>query len=361
MRKTGQLDLPLHTGRAPRWLFERMVKLARCISEAILIEEGREYLLRQLSQPLWFQSLGCVLGFDWHSSGLTTTVCAAFKEAFRDLDDYGLHFCGGKGATSRKTPKEIELIAEKLSSDPQDLIYASKICAKVDNNALQDGFSLYQHTFIFTDDHKWAVIQQGMSDDQGGWARRYHWHCEGLESFVREPHKAIVSDKNFLTLNLVDAEIDKARSMITELTRRSPDANLKDIALIQDEVDKLPSRHQVLVSDIHPRFLDKIFLKTYEKKPDDFQSLLSLEGVGAKTLRALALVSELIYATPISFRDPARFSFAHGGKDGHPYKITLPHYDATINLLEKMIKKAKKIEHTDKVKALRRLHAFYGK
>ena len=359
MQKTGQLDLPLHSGKAPRWLFERMVTLGRYISEAIIIEHGKDYFLQQLSNPLWFQSLGCVLGFDWHSSGLTTTVCGALKEAFRELNGYGVYICGGKGATSRKTPHEIERITQNQSKDPKGLIYASRTSAKVDNNALQDGFTLYHHTFIFTSEHDWAVIQQGMSNDSLGWARRYHWHSKSITSFVDEPHKGIVSDKYFLTLNLIDKEKDGSRLLITDLSRRNADDNMKDILLLKTKGEKLPSRHSVLLSDINPKFLDKIFLKTYETKPKDFEMLLSLEGVGAKTLRALALIADLVYGKPASFNDPARYSFAHGGKDGYPYKIELNDYDETIDILQKAVNKAK-IDRTDRTKALKRLHKFYN-
>ncbi|UCG35553.1 MAG: DUF763 domain-containing protein [Candidatus Omnitrophota bacterium] len=359
MRRAGQIDLPLHTGKAPRWLFERMVSLARCISEVIIIEFGRDYFLQLLSQPLWFQSFGCVLGFDWHSSGVTTTVCGALKEAFKELDDYGVFFCGGKGAASRKTPQEIEKNTQTLLKSPKDLVSASKIVAKVDNNALQDGFTLYHHTFVFSTDFKWIVIQQGMSEDSQGWARRYHWHCDDVASFVNEPHKGIVSDKHFLTLNLVAQESAGLRGIVTELASRKKDENLKDIGSLKEESHKLPARHRVLVRDVNPKYLDKIFLQTYEAKPQDFEKLLSMEGVGAKTLRALALISDLIYSKPVSFRDPARFSFAHGGKDGFPYKINLAHYDNTIETLTKAVQKAK-IERTERLKALRRLHRFYN-
>ncbi|UCC94559.1 MAG: DUF763 domain-containing protein, partial [Candidatus Omnitrophota bacterium] len=207
MRRTGHLDLPLHYGKAPRWLFERMVSLGRCIAEVIIIEQGQDYFIRRLSDPFWFQSLGCVLGFDWHSSGLTTTLCGALKEAFRDLGEYGVYFCGGKGSASRRTPQEIEEIGQKLSRDPKSLVYTSKIVAKVDNSALQDGFTLYHHTFIFTKAFQWAVIQQGMSD-VGSCSRRYHWHSENLDSLVNEPHKGISTDKHFLTLNLIEKNRD---------------------------------------------------------------------------------------------------------------------------------------------------------
>lgn len=361
MRRTGQIDLPLHGGRAPRWLFEKMRSLARSISEVIVVEFGRDFFLERLSDPFWFQSFGCVLGFDWHSSGLTTTVCGALKEAFRDLTDYGIYVCGGKGATSRKTPQEIETINLKLGKDPRGLIYASRMVAKVDNNALQDGFNLYQHTFIFSpsekQEFKWAVIQQGMSE-AGSWARRYHWYSGSLHSFIDEPHKGIAGDKHFLTLNMVDHKKDKLRNLVSELSRRKPQENLSDTNKLKQDIDKLPQRHQVLISDVNPKFLDKIFLKTYEDKPKDFETLLSMQGIGAKTIRALALISDLIYGEPVSFRDPARFSFAHGGKDGYPYRIDLKRYQNTIEVMDKVISKTK-IEHSEKVKALRRLHQFY--
>ncbi|MCM8819809.1 MAG: DUF763 domain-containing protein [Candidatus Omnitrophica bacterium] len=358
MRRSGIIELPLHTGKAPRWLFEKMVLLSRYISEAILIEFGRDFFLKRLASPLWFQAFGCVLGFDWHSSGLTTTTCAALKEAFSNLGEYKVFICGGKGKTSRKTPSQIEEIGQKLGKDLNSLIYASRLVAKVDNNALQDGFDLYHHTFIFTEDLKWTVVQQGMSSDNLGWARRYHWHSEELQSFIKKPHTGISSDKFFLTLNLVDDNIEKSQDFIVQLSSRKKEENIKDFLLLQNSINKLPKRHRVLIKDINPKFLDKIFLTTYERKPSDFENLLSLEGVGKKTLRALALISELIYGTNLSYSDPARYSFAHGGKDGHPYKINLIMYQRTIDVLKNAIQRAK-IERSDKIKALKRLYKFY--
>ncbi|OPX28700.1 MAG: hypothetical protein B1H08_05440 [Candidatus Omnitrophica bacterium 4484_171] len=358
MRKSGSIDLPLHYGKAPRWLFEKMKLLSKSISEIILIESGKDFFLERLSDPFWFQCFGCVLGFDWHSSGLTTTVCGALKEAFRSLGDCGLYICGGKGAASRKTPQEIESIAQRLSKPADGLIDASKMSAKVDNCALQDGFNLYHHTFIFTDDFKWAVIQQGMSEE-GRWARRYHWHSESINSFVSEPHKGIVSDKNFITVNMVDKDRDELREFVAELSWRPGMKNLKDLLILKESIDRLPARHKILLSDINPKYVDKIFLKTYENKPKDFYSLLSLKGVGAKTIRALALISDLLYGEKISFKDPARFSFAHGGKDGYPYKISLSQYQKTIDTLSGFVKKAK-IERSDKVKALKSIYRFYN-
>ena len=350
------LDLPLHTGKCPSWLFKQMRKLARVICEIIINEQGTDFLLERLSEAFWLQAFGCVLGFDWHSSGLTTTVCGALKEACKDLSGYGVFVCGGKGATSRKTPREIEDICYNLGIDPSPLVYASRITAKVDNSCLQDGFQLYHHSFIFTKDKTWTVIQQGMSSS-GQWARRYHWLSKGLGSFVVEPHKDIVTDKKLATLNMVAAEIDEARKACVKSSAHEPSENLKILNNI--DKNKLPSRHCIIFSDINPKNLSKIFLKTYEAKPLDFQSLLSLQGVGPRTIRALALISELVYAAPLSFRDPARFSFAHGGKDGYPYSINRIYYNKTIDLLNRAVNKAK-AERTDKIKALRRLYRFYN-
>ncbi len=359
MQRSGSLDLPLHTGKAPRWLFEKMKYLARGIVEVILIERGRDFLLARLSEPFWFQCFGCILGFDWHSSGLTTTVCGALKEALRHLDDAGIYVCGGKGATSRKTPEEISSIAGKLAKDPTPLIYSSKMVAKVDNNALQDGFDLYHHTFIFTDDFKWTVIQQGMRKE-GVWARRYHWYSEDLRSFVNNPHRGIIGDASPLTLNMVDDDIDSLHTMVTQLSHRPPEENIKEVVSLQENINSLPRRHQILLSDVNPKYLDKIFLTTYERKPNEFLQLLHMDGVGKKTIRALALISDLIYGEKVSFRDPARFSFAHGGKDGYPYRIKLEEYQKSIDILDAVVKEAK-LQRTDKIKALRRLHRFYAR
>lgn len=352
MKRTGQIDLPLHSGKAPKWLFEKMVTLAKYISEAIIIEYGKDYFLERLSNPEWFQCFGCTLGFDWHSSGLTTTVCGTLKESFKDLSEYGIYFCGGKAKSAINTPSQIEKISQKLSKDPQKLIYTSKIVAKVDNNALQDGFNLYHHTFIFTSDYKWVVIQQGMS--KTGWARRYHWFSEKISSFVEDPHQGISSDKHYLTINFADKQTPDLRDCIVKLSWRKPNKNLKEFMLLKNS-SKLPKRHYILFQDINPRFLEKIFLKTHQEKVKNFEGLLSLEKVGAKTLRALGLISDLIYGNSLSFKDPARFSFAHGGKDGHPCKIKLKDYNQTIEIMKKVINKAK-IERSDKSKALRRLY-----
>lgn len=353
--KRQYLDSPLHSGKCPPWLFVKMRKLARLISEAVIVEYGPDEFLKKLTSAFWFQAFGSVLAFDWHSSGLTTTVCGALKEAFKDLSEYGMYVCGGKGGVSRKTPSEIESIGDKKGFSPENLIYASKMSAKVDSSCLQDGFELYHHTFIFTDSGNWGVIQQGMSK-QGRWARRYHWLSEGLKSFVSEPHKEISSNKKLFTFNMVDKEVDSAREGSVKVACSLPDENLSFVNKMRGY--KLPRRHQVLMQDINSKYLNKILLKTYEKKPENFQSLIETRGVGAKTVRALALISELVHGSSLSFKDPARFSFAHGGKDGYPYRVHTGHYQKTIDILDRAVKKSR-IERNDKVKALRRLHSFY--
>lgn len=357
MRET--IDLPLHTGKAPRWLFERMSSLGGEIVEAIVIERGRDYLFSCLSSPLWFQSLGCLLGFDWHSSGLTTTLCAALKEGLKNKKDIGIYICGGKGKTSRKTPQQIEEICSKKGINPEDLINFSRLTAKIDNNCLQDGFNLYHHCFIFSPNKDWLVIQQGMSNNNEGFSRRYHWYSKDFKSFISQPHSGIISSSHFFTLNLVDAGIEKTQDLITELAQREPTKNIKEFNSLANKSFKLPSRHKILIEDINPKFLEKIFLKTYERKPKNFLSLINEPGVGQKTLRALALVAELIYGSKNSFSDPARFSFAHGGKDGYPYPVDKTDYDETITILKKCIHKAR-ILYTDKVKIFKKLHQFYS-
>lgn len=364
--RTGIADLPLHYGRAPRWLFEKMVKLARAIIEVIVAEYGPEEFLKRISDPFWFQAFGSVLGFDWHSSGVTTTVCGAMKEGTKDIAyEMGIFFCGGKGGTSRKTPGEIGAIAEKLGKDPKNLIYASRISAKIDNTCVQDGYNLYHHMFIFTKTFQWAVIQQGMSEicinksnqesghRPGGknrTARRYHWLSFNLDSFVCEPHTAVCCDITRPCLNMVAKEGDESRRIVAEISKEKPEKILKEATLIL----KMPARHPILKIDLNPKYFYKILLKTYETSPGDFEELLQIEGIGPKTLRALALIGELIYGVKPSFRDPARYSFAHGGKDGHPYPVDRETYNQSISFLESAIKKAK-LGETDRLKALRRL------
>jgi hypothetical protein len=350
--KSGVAELPLHWGSAPRWLFERMKKLSRAMTEIIINEYGTEEFLQRISDPIWFQSLGCVLGFDWHSSGLTTTLCGALKEAFKDLEkDYGLFVAGGKGKTSRKTPLEITLAAERLSFIPDDMIYASRMSAKVDSCALQDGYQIYHHTFFGTKDGKWAVVQQGMNTETR-WARRYHWLSLDLKDFVVEPHKAIICNNKGMVLNMVAKESESARQTSAKVAGNKPEDSVKELKKIKEL--SLPERHPVLISDVNPTRIGKILLKTYENPPKDFAGLLATKGVGPQTIRALALISEVVYGAKPSFSDPVSYTFAHGGKDGYPYPINREHYDQSIAILEKAIQHAK-IGNNDKLQALKRL------
>ena len=357
MRHTGIAELPLHGGKAPPWLFQRMVRLGREIVRLIIQDNGPEEILRRISDPYWFQSLGCVLGFDWHSSGVTTTVCGALKEGLRGREkDLGLIIAGGKGATSRKTPAEIMAAGEKfaLKHNPEDLVYLSRLTAKIDNNAVQDGFQLYHHNFFFTHAGAWAVVQQGMNDR---FARRYHWHSENLESLIRDPHAAVCSDlQQQRTLNLVAAESAAAQSVVTELSREQPEKLIMELHRLQTL--SLPSHHEIRARDLRPDSIAKILLKTYEAKVEDFQTLLGMPGVGAKTLRALALISEITYGTPASWKDPVKFSFAHGGKDGHPYPVNRAVYDQSIEVLRHSLARAK-VAQREKDHALRRLHQLF--
>ncbi|MDO8886710.1 DUF763 domain-containing protein [Candidatus Oleimmundimicrobium sp.] len=355
--RTGIANLPLHGGKAPRWLFSRMTKLAREIAIVIVTEFGPEEMLRKLSDPFWFQAFGCVLGFDWHSSGVTTTTCGALKEGIKDIGpDLGLFVAGGKGATSRKTPSEIEKTEGFLAIDPKILISTSKITAKVDNNALQDGYQLYHHCFIFTKEGSWAVVQQGMNE-VNLYARRYHWLGEKVNDFVNEPHSAICCDKKNPSLNLVAKESEEAREVTASLSREKPETLVKELKRIKTL--ELPARHSVKVGDINPDRIEKIFLKTYERQPEDFKTLLAMPGVGPKTIRALSLISELVYGVKPSFKDPVRYSFAHGGKDGHPYPVDRTTYDKSIEILRTAVSHAK-VGREEKLQAFRRLGNYGG-
>ena len=334
-----------------------MVRLAREITTHIVAEYGSDEVLRRLADPYWFQAFGCVLGFDWHSSGVTTTVTGAVKEAVKGIEhDLGLYAGGGKGAVSRRTPREITTYCERLSIDPRPLVYASRMAAKVDSAAVQDGYQLYHHAFFFTPSGGWCVVQQGM-DDASGMARRYHWLEARVQSYVNEPHAAICAEAEAPTLNLVAEESERVRDGSAELARQNPRvvlSPLNDLPLLS-----MPRRHAVMLADVNPRHLERILLKTYERSPENFETLLGMEGVGARTLRALALVSEVIYGTVASTRDPARFSFAHGGKDGTPFPVDLETYDKTVEVLRAAVNKAN-IDRSERVKALKRL-VDYGK
>ena len=355
MARSGIAHLPLHNGRAPRYLFERMVPLSREIVVFLVRQFGQLEALRRLSDPYWFQAFGCVLGFDWHSSGLTTTVCGALKVALAGREhEIGIYVAGGKGAASRKTPSEIVAACEQTGHDAAPLVYASRMSAKVDNSAVQDGYQLYHHSFFFTSRGEWCIVQQGMSDETS-MARRYHWLSDNVSSYVNEPHAAICCQAAAPTLNLVASDSRDVRTASAALALEKPEVTLH--AMQHLPLLDMPRRHQVMDVDIDPKYLKKILLRTYEAMPKDFEALLAIEGVGAKTLRALALTSELIYGVRADRTDPARFSFAHGGKDGTPFPVDRVTYDKTIEVMHDALNYAK-VDRSEKVHAFRRLAAF---
>lgn len=349
MKRSGSADLPLHYGAVPQWLAERMAKLGLAITESILQEYGRDAFLQRIADPFWFQSFGAVLGMDWHSSGITTSVMGALKKSINPhAKELGIFICGGKGKQSRDTPAELLKIANRTGIDSDTLIRASKLTAKVDNKAVQDGFQLYLHNFIVSSDGKWSVVQQGMSAEDTT-ARRYHWHSDNLRSFVDEPHTGICGINQGEILNLTASEAGITRNNMLELTTAHPNEIIRDIHLV------LPGHHDVRVEDLDMKRLGAALWLAHEKQPGDFEELLLLKDVGPRTVQSLALVSEVIHGSPSRFKDPARFSFAHGGKDGHPFPVPTQVYDETIHTLETAVNKAK-IGETEKADALKKLH-----
>lgn len=341
-------DLPLHYGQVPAWLYKRMSLLGGAIVEAIVTDYGKNEVIKRLSDPCWFQALGCVLGMDWHSSGITTSVMGALKKAINAHSrELGIYICGGKGKYSKQTPAELRAIADKTGLPGEQLVYSSKVTAKVDNTAIQDGFQLYLHSFILSDDGEWAVVQQGMND-ANGLARRYHWHSKSFESYTQSPHTFIYGKNQGLILNLTDKAADPTQHGILNLTGEKPAHLLQEIKLI------MPSHHDVRAEDVNLKRLGSVLALAYDTKPADFEALLMLEGVGPRTLQSLTLVSEVIHGTPSRFEDPARYSFAHGGKDGHPFPVPLKIYDNTIQTLKEALDKAK-VGASEKKDAIRKL------
>ncbi|HEY9006183.1 MAG TPA: DUF763 domain-containing protein [Ohtaekwangia sp.] len=349
LKRSGSADLPLHYGHVPRWLAERMGRLGLAITEAIIAEYGKAEVLRRLSDPFWFQSLGCVMGMDWHSSGITTSVMGALKRAINPhAKEFGIYICGGKGNHSRQTPAELIKIGEQTGLDGHFLARCSKLSAKVDNTAVQDGFQLYLHNFIVSNEGQWAVVQQGMSP-QSTTARRYHWHSASLTSFVEEPHTSICGENQGSILNMVAKEAVPTQASLLNMAHESPDRMIKEISKLT-----MPAHHEVQAADVDIKRLGSILWLAHEKQPKDFEELLLLEGLGPRTLQSLTLVSEVIYGTPSRFKDPARFSFAHGGKDGHPFPVPIKVYDETITTLRTAVDKAK-LGQSDKQQAIKSL------
>lgn len=350
MNRSGHADLPLHYGRVPPWLAERMASLGRAIVEAIAAEYGTAEILKRLSDPLWFQSFGAVLGMDWHSSGITTSVMGALKKAINPISkDLGLYVCGGRGRHSRNTPNELLQVADRTGLDGHGLVLASRLSAKVDNTAVQDGFNIYLHNFVVSNTGEWAVIQQGMNEHTG-MARRYHWHSKAFQSFVENPHTYICGMNQGLILNLTDTEAGATRQGVLDIAVQHPVKMIQEIRQIV-----MPRHHDVLAKDVNLKRLGSVIALAYERDLQDFESILLLEGCGPRTLQSLTLVSEVIYGTASRFADPARFSFAHGGKDGKPFPVPTKVYDETIRTLRKAVDRAK-IGHTDKQRAIKGLH-----
>jgi hypothetical protein len=350
MKRSGSADLPLHYGAVPKWLAERMSRLGFAITESIITEYGKEEVLRRLSDPFWFQSLGAVMGMDWHSSGITTSVMGALKRAINPHSkELGIYICGGKGKYSRQTPQELLQIADATGINGNELVRCSKLSAKVDNTAVQDGFQLYTHNFIVSDTGEWAVVQQGMRTEDKT-ARRYHWHSKNIRSFVEEPHTGICGINQGNILNLTAVEAKGSRHGILNIAADDPEKIIHEFKRLC-----MPAHHDVRAKDINLKRLGSMLWLAHETHPDDFEELLLLQGVGPRTIQSLALVSEVIHGSPTRFKDPARFSFAHGGKDGHPFPVPMRVYDETIATLENAVQKAK-IGLTDKSTAIKKLH-----
>ncbi|MBL1408086.1 DUF763 domain-containing protein [Sphingobacterium faecale] len=350
MKRSGTADLPLHYGKVPSWLYERMSALGLSIVENILTDYGKDEVLKRLADPFWFQSFGAVLGMDWHSSGITTSVMGALKRAINPHSaQLGLYICGGKGKLSRHTPDEIQRVAYATGVDGNSLVRASKLTAKVDNTAIQDGYQLYLHNFIVSNEGNWAVVQQGMHQYDGT-ARRYHWHSQHLKSFIDQPHSGIRGVSRGRILNLTALEATQNRQGILSLSKDDAEYTLRQIRHLH-----MPMRHDVQSKDVNLKRLGALLYVTREADIHTFEDLLLLQGVGPRTLQSLALVSEIIHGAPCRFDDPARFSFAHGGKDGHPFPVLTKVYDEGIAILRNGIEKSK-LGHTDKLKTIQKLH-----
>ena len=365
MKRTGISDLPLHPGKAPPWLFKRMVRLAGGITEAIVLEYGQDEFLRRLSDPYWFQAFACVLGFDWHSSGTTTTATGALKEGVKP-ESVGIAFAGGKGRTSRNTPSEILSLGGKFSLSTkqiQEMVYSSRMSAKIDSACVQDNYSLYHHFFVFTEKGKWSVIQQGMNPESR-YARRYHWLSESVSSFVEEPHTGIACDiKGKEVLDMTSRRSSDSRKASVDIVKDTRDfsrfasrqALLGDFFGNEQKVLHMPKTHFIL--NMRKRDIETLN-RVREIQPENYERLLGIQGVGPKTVRSLALISEVIYGTPPSWEDPVKFSFAHGGKDGIPYPVDRETYDRSIEILKTGIEHAK-LGQKERLGAIRRLHDFY--
>ncbi|MEA2982570.1 MAG: uncharacterized protein QOF09_4393 [Alphaproteobacteria bacterium] len=365
VRRTGSADLPLHGGRVPEWLASRMSRLGAVICQAIVHHYGRDEFLRRLSHPFWFQSFGAVMGMDWHSSGITTSVIGALKRGLGPLGpELGLYVCGGRGKHSRRTPEELVALGDRVGFDGLALTRTSRLVAKVDSAAVQDGFDLYLHGFFVTDDGKWTVVQQGMNAERRQ-ARRYHWHSEGLTNFVEAPHSAIDGPQQGEIINLTDRRArDSREAQLNFLEDWGPDRIITELALLQSRTRPpvqgtlphliMPKHHDVRSRDVIVRRLHGTLAAAADRGPKDFAELLLVPGVGARTVESLAMVAEVVHGAPCRFTDPARFSLAHGGKDRHPYPVPIRVYDETIRVLKSAVNKAA-LGRDEELAALKRL------
>jgi hypothetical protein len=352
MKRSGVADLPLHGGRVPRWLAERMTQLGTAVTEAVIYDYGTSTFLSRLSDPFWFQALGAVMGMDWHSSGITTSVMGALKRGLAPkADELGLYVCGGRGRFSRNTPSELRQIADRCGFDGEALVRTSRLTARVDNNAIADGFQIYLHSFVVTANGQWAVVQQGLNN-RSGMARRYHWHSASVNDFVSEPHTAIVGENQGTIMNLVAAQARPAQTSLLQITREKPETILKTARHLRMPVD-----HEVRSKNVDLKRLGAVLAVAYERDLHDFAELLLLENLGPRTLQSLALVAEVVHGTPSRFNDPARFSFAHGGKDRHPFPVPLKTYDESLNFLRTSLDAAR-VDDREKLDGFRRLDAL---
>ena len=352
MKRSGTADLPLHGGRVPAWLAARMTTLGTAITEAVVVHYGRSELLTRLSDPFWFQAFGSVLGMDWHSSGITTSVMGALKRGLNPRSaELGIHVCGGRGRHSRRTPDELRALSDRLGLNGSTLVETSRLTARVDNNAIADGFQIYLHTFVVTAEGEWAVVQQGLNEARRT-ARRYHWHSASVRDFTTSPHTAIVGEHQGMIQNLVDRDARAAQDAMLALTRESPDRVLREAKHLI-----LPQHHDVRPHNVDAKRLGAVLAVAHERDLRDFASLLLVEQLGPRTLQSLALVAEMIHGTPTRFADPARFSFAHGGKDGHPFPVPLDTYDDTIAVLRRSLDRAR-VDGLEKRDGLKRLDRF---
>jgi hypothetical protein len=363
MKRSGIADLPLHGGRVPQWLAERMTALGTAITEAIIHDYGTSAFLSRLSDPFWFQALGAVMGMDWHSSGITTSVMGALKRGLAPrAHELGIYVCGGRGKHSRNTPRELLQIAERRGFDGAALVRTSRLTARVDNNAIADGFQIYLHSFVLAANGEWTVVQQGLND-RSGTARRYHWHSASVQDFVAQPHTGIVGEHQGTIMNLVDAQAKPAQTAMLDITREHPEKTLREVrqaaSLLLPAARhlRLPPHHEVRAENVDLKRLGAVLAVAYERDLHDFAELLLLEKLGPRTLQSLALVAEVVHGAPSRFNDPARFSFAHGGKDRHPFPVPLKTYDESLNFLRTSLEAAK-VGDREKVDGFRRLERF---